>query len=1173
MSAPPVAWARLFDAQVDLLLGDRLAGDGEPAPPAGAARQMFLDSLPPGYAEETAPAVAARDWVEMSRLLVPEKGSPPPARRHRPAGPPGAAGSGLGRAGVGLAGVGPAGVGTGGVGTGGARRSGVGPVGGGAHMALSPGRNAAPGDFRLRRVALHRVELSSLLRAVESFGLVAEEAVPWHFALGNQGGDFFIDDVGLRVGTPVAAPGFELGSGGVLLVDALKAVIDGKSELSALNRLVVGAGLGWHEVNLLHAYCAYRQAVGGPRAVERAGLMTEALVAFPSTAAAAVRLLRALFGPGNGAAVEVARSEMQAALATVPDLQHDEVLRELVALVEATTRTNWPLGRETISLKFASGAVPFLPLPRPLAEVFVWCPTFEGLHLRFGLVARGGIRWSDRRSDLRGEVLGLARAQVKKNALIVPTGAKGAFVLHEEGGDRSERARRGRAAYCAFIGALLDVTDNIADEKLVHPQGVVCRDGDDPYLVVAPDKGTGALSDLANGISAERGYWLGDAFASGGSHGYDHKALAITARGAWLAVRRHFRALGMDAQQDALRVVGVGDMSGDVFGNGMLQSRNICLVAAFDHRHVFIDPAPDAARSFAERLRLSRLDRSSWQDYDLKVASKGAAVYSRLAKQVQLSPEAAGALGIAPGPVTPPQLVRAVLQAPADLLFFGGVGTFVKAFDESDVEVDDSANDGIRVDARQIRARVITEGANLAITQRARASYSRRGGRVDTDFVDNSAGVAMSDREVNLKILLGVAVARGRLDAPGRNRLLKVEEQAVAQAVLAGVERGLVALDWAAAASAADLPAYEALLDDLEQAGLLNREVEALPGEEDLARRKQAGAGLSRPELAVLFAYARSELARSIEGSVLATDEALVPCVLRYFPPEVRESFSDLVPGHPLGRQLLSCELANEIVDRMGAIWAHELAAEAGRPLAEVAGCYWAARQVLAVEASFDDADNLGWSVTAPCEAALRGRAADALDRLTRWYLRRRGALRPGEVIAEDREPAAVLAAVRGGATPLDNELVRLGAPADVAGRAQRLALLAPVGEMAEAARSAGRPLGAVVDASPVVEEGLSLPVLVGALRRRPAADRWERWQLHSLADDLAGSRAEALAEALRWHPSSGGPQAAREWLGQREAAVHRARLLARQVEGAAPPSLSLLSMAVRAVDDAVRAL
>ncbi len=716
------------------------------------------------------------------------------------------------------------------------------------------------------------------------------------------------------------------------------------------------------------------------------------------------------------------------------------------------------------------------------------------------------------------------------------------------------------------------MTDNIVDEKVVHPAGVACRDGDDVYLVVAPDKGTGAFSDLANGISAERGYWLGDAFASGGSHGYDHKALGITARGAWLAVRRHFRALGMDAQRDPLRVIGVGDMSGDVFGNGMLQSRSICLLAAFDHRHIFIDPAPDTERSFAERERLSRRERSSWQDYDLRAASPGAAVYPRQAKQIQLSPEAVAILGTGPGPITAPQLVQAVLQAPADLLFFGGVGTFVKAFDESDIEVDDRANDDIRVDARQLRARVIAEGANLAITQRARAGYSRRGGRVNTDFVDNSAGVAMSDREVNLKILLGVAVARGRLRRSGRNRLLEADEQAVAGAVLAGVERGLVALDWAAASSAIDLSAYGALLDDLEDAGLVNREVEALPTEEELSRRRQAGAGLSRPELAVLFAYARSELARSIDSSSLTGEEALMSCALRYFPPTVRAGFFDLVPEHPLYHQLLACELGNEIVDRMGAIWAHELAAETGRELYEVAAGYWAARQVMAVESSFADVDELGWSAGAPAEKALRDRTGEALDRLGRWYLSRRGPLRPGEVIERDRPGAVRLETAGALPGPVDGDLEGLGVPVEAAARARRLGQLAAVGELAEAARTAGRPLDDAVSVSPVIEDGLCVPPLLAAVRRRPAPDRWERWQLHSLADDLVHYRAVAVGEALRRSRSLDGPAAAYGWLSEKTAALGRVSAMAHRVDVAAPPSLSLMTLAVRAVGDAVEA-
>ena len=570
--------------------------------------------------------------------------------------------------------------------------------------------------------------------------------------------------------------------------------------------------------------------------------MSGALVAFPATAVAAVRLFDALLGPGTAPFPADTGDEPLAhalnALSVVPDRAHYDALRELLSLIEGTTRSSWALDGVAFALKFASPTMEFLPRPRPAVEVFVWSPWFVGLHMRFGLVARGGIRWSDRQSDLRAEVLGLASAQVKKNSVIVPTGAKGAFVLSQA----LQQPEQAKEAYSAFIGALLDVTDNIVNGNVTRPENMPARDGDDPYLVVAADKGTAAFSDLANAISMGRGFWLGDAFASGGSHGYDHKALGITARGAWVAVRRHFRALGMDAQREALRVVGVGDMSGDVFGNGMLQSQAIQLVAAFDHRHIFVDPTPDPERSYAERYRLSRLEVSSWRDYDLAAASTGAAVYSRQSKEIQLSPEACAALGAGRGPMSPPDVVKAILQAPVDLIFFGGVGTFVKGPAETDAEVDDRANDDVRVDAGQLRARVVAEGANLAITQRARASYSRRGGRINADFVDNVAGVATSDHEVNLKILLGLARARQRLSAAGRDEMLAAATEDVAAAVLAEVEGNIVALDLAASSSAAELDACQALMDDLESAGLLDAAVEALPGP-----RRWPGAGKQGP--------------------------------------------------------------------------------------------------------------------------------------------------------------------------------------------------------------------------------------------------------------------------------------------------------------------------------------
>ncbi len=1145
MTRVPEPWASSFDKE----LGE-LGVNGRTGAPPGASkgaekgRQRFFSCLPPGYTEETAPQDAATDWLEMFGLLS----EPPDAGK---AGPPDAAN----------------------VASAVAPRPPASPgalSGQPGRLLLCPSRGEAPGDFRLRRIGLSRVELSSFLPVLESFGLVTVEAVPWHFAIGPQGPDGYVDDIGVRVDTPLMAPGFDLALGGERLVEALQAVLAGQGELSPLNRLVLGAGLDWREVNLLDAYRAYRQVVGGPRSGEDADAMSRALVTFPPVAAAVVRLFASLLVPDPSLSANEAHAGVADALALVPDLEHDHALREVVSLVEATTRSNWALRGETIALKFASRSLDFLPAPRPMAETFVWSPWFEAVHVRFGPVARGGIRWSDRQTDLRGEVLGLARAQVKKNSLIVPTGAKGGFALRGNAGAGQEA---GKAAYGAFIGGLLDITDTIVGGKVVHPQGVVCRDGDDPYLVVAPDKGTAHFSDVANSISEERDFWLGDAFASGGSHGYDHKALAITAKGAWTAVRRHFRALGMDSQRERLKVIGVGDMSGDVFGNGMLQSSSICLLAAFDHRNIFVDPSPDPGRSFGERSRLSRLERSSWQDYDLRAASKGAAVYDRHAKQVELSPEARAVLGARPGPMSPLELVKDVLGAPVDLVFFGGIGTFVKALGESDIDVDDRADDDVRVTADQLRARVVAEGANLAVTQRARVSYSRRGGRVNADFIDNAAGVVMSDHEVNLKILLGLAVRDGRLDADGRDGMLVGAQGAVSRSVLGEVGRSIVALERAAASSAEDLPAYEALIEDLVGSGFLDRDVEVLPDAEELARRKQAGAGLSRPELAVLLAYARSEVARSVEGSVLAGDDALRTCAVDYFPPAPREAFSDLVPDHPLFRQLVSSQVANQIVEQVGGIWAHEVASETGRQLWEPAAAYWSAREVLGAAAFFDELDAVDWSLPVEAETALRDHLGAALRRLARWYLSRHKDLRPGEIITSDRPVARQIYDGRLAAgPPAAARLSALGVPEDMASRAERLGWAAVTGELADVARTAERDLPDVLEAYLVIEEGLSLSRLQDAVSRQDVPDRWQHWQLDLLSDDIARIRSDAVIRALRSRPATPGADAAREWLAAQAASLSRASKLIQRVGPASLPNFWLLTLAVRALGEAVRA-
>jgi glutamate dehydrogenase len=1168
-TSPPTTWADSFRVELQRLLGTgyclaRQGGEGLEEI-ADKEQGKFLSSLPPGYVEETPPEVAARDWLEILMLQASEQAEQHSSKDDlvevvreevvREEGPDDPSSRG-----------------------------------GYGHFVVDPWRGAPQKDFRLRRTGLQRLELSTLLPVLESFGLAVVESVPWNFVLAPADPGIYVDDIGLRASTAETAIALELNGSGARLVEAVEAVLAGDAERNALSRLVLSAGLTWREVNLLCAYQAYRRAVGGPRAIDRAALMGEALVLFPSVAAGVIKLFDSLLvpapppGPGSDAAVPErdgeARLSVLEALSRVPDLAHHEVLAELLSLVEATTRSNWALKRGPVALKFASTSVPFLPAPKPTSEIFVWAPWFQGLHLRFGPVARGGIRWSERQRDLRTEVLGLARAQVKKNSLIVPTGAKGAFVLHDlyAGQDKA------RDAYAAFVGGLLELTDNIVDGKVRHPKGICCRDGEDPYLVVAPDKGTATFSDLANEISKKVGFWLGDAFASGGSNGYDHKALGITAKGAWLAVERHFRALGIDPQREPIRVVGVGDMSGDVFGNGMLQSRALCLIAAFDHRDIFVDPSPDPGRSYEERLRLSRLARSSWRDYDLTKASPGSTVYSRQAAEVPLSDEARSVLNLRPGPVSANELVRAILQAPADLIFFGGIGTFVKAPDELDAEVDDASNDDVRVSADHVRARVVVEGANLAVTQRARISYSRRGGRVNADFVDNAGGVALSDREVNLKVLLNLAESHGRLDTAMSSAMLGEVTDEVVQAVLTDVSRSIDSLDHAALTSAPDLPAYESLMEELEARGSLDPAVESLPDAGDLNRRRGAGAGLTRPEVAVVLGYARTDIAVSMAASPEVTGPAFETCALSYFPGPFRDAFSDLVRLHPLYNRIVGCQVANEVVDRMGPVWAHEVARESRCQLSDVTRAYWAAREVLGGAALYDEVDALSRSRPDDVLVDLRAVLSTALDRLVRWYLSGRDQLTTSEMIERyssvtiesDRllVPTPSDGALQWSAAPKLAErvasLVARGVPSVVAEQFARLEAKAAVGEVADVARASGKALQVAWEAYQTVSAGLSLPGLSEVLRSRATLDRWDRWQQHALADELARLATAAAIAALAHYPDLPGGDAGREWLAENRAALEPAAALVEQAERTAAVNLSLASLAVRSLADVI---
>jgi glutamate dehydrogenase len=1120
---------------------------------AGTAAR-FAARVPASYREGTSPPEAARDITELSALA------------ESPA-PPSAAGS-------------------------------AGAAFGGHHrLAVRPALDEDDATFRIRRYGEHGIELSQFLPILESFGLVVVESVPYRVGAGPAGEPaVHIDDVGVRVESPHGpeALRFVPEVHGPRLVAALEAVARGETDVDSLNRLVTVAGLDWRQVTVLRAYLRYwRQGATSFSANE----LADPLVTFPEVARALVGYFQARFDPDcdpvpahvarppQPKALEqpnplerIERARCMSELELVPQLQQDQVLRGYLQLIDATLRTNYfqvdGYGQppSVLTLKFDSSRVPDLPAPRPQVEAFVHGPRVEGVHLRAGLIARGGLRWSERPTDFRTEVLDLAFAQVKKNAIIVPTGAKGGFVCRRPstpGGTAPDTdPDEIRAAYEAFVRALLDITDNLVSGEVVHPPQGVTWDGPDPYLVVAADKGTATFSDLANSLSEEYGFWLGDAFASGGSHGYDHKAMGITARGAWVAVRRHFHQLGIDVQADPIRVVGVGDMSGDVFGNGLLRSKTIRLVAAFDHRDVFLDPDPNPAVSFAERERLFALPRSSWADYRPDLISRGGGVWPRHAKVVPLAPAAQRALGVATAELKPPQLISAILAAPVDLLWFGGIGTFVKAPDEPDSAVADHANDAVRITADQVRARVVAEGGNLGVTQRARIRYSRRGGRINTDFIDNAAGVATSDREVNLKILLARAIEEGRLDPGERDDYLARSAEEVAAEVLRQVDHSVAALSRAVPDSARELDAYAALMDTLEEAGRMDRTVEVLPGSEELRVRREAGAGLIRPELAVMLAYAKSDLVAALEASDVVADPVLLDAVAPYFPGPIRESFRDLIPHHRLYPQLVATDLAGEVVDQLGIVWAHETAAELGRDVAEVAGAFWAARQVVGAGRYWAEVELLSPQLSADAEAALQATISDAVARLARAYLTSPGRPAVGDLIRRDTPLVASLTAAAGpDATKTDEgALVALDVDPDVAHRLVVAAAGAEVGDAGPVARASGRPVTEAAVALDLIAKASGLDRLVegidDALAAVPAPSRLTAWQGQALLDDLR-NWCRAAASAALANPGPPG-EAVATWEAAHQVELSRAALLLSSTTPAAADPLALTALVLR---------
>ncbi len=792
--------------------------------------------------------------------------------------------------------------------------------------------------------------LSDAVPALENFGFEVLSEIPTSLDGGKLG---TIHDFKLEL--PAGVETGPILDRAEIIEQAVTAVLNETAEDDPFNRLVVGTALAAREANWLRAYYRYLRQAGMGFTIYT---VVDALRRAPDVTRALVARFAAAHDPeftgDREAAITASENAIKQGLSKVAAINDDRLLRLYHALIKSILRTNCfaPAAEEALAFKIQSDLVPNLPKPVPWREIFVYSPRVEGIHLRAGPVARGGLRWSDRRDDFRTEILGLMKAQRVKNAVIVPTGAKGGFYpkqLPSPQVDREGWAAEGRASYEIFIRTLLSITDNIVDDTVIHPDSVLPLDGEDPYFVVAADKGTASFSDVANGIAQSRDFWLDDAFASGGSNGYDHKAMGITAKGAWVSVQRHFLEMGVDVQRDPVRVVGCGDMSGDVFGNGMLLSKSIQIVAAFDHRHIFIDPDPDAAASWKERKRLFGLARSSWEDYDSKLISKGGGVYSRASKTIKLSAAARKALGIEAAEIEPEALISAIVTAPVDLIWFGGIGTYIKGSGENNVQVGDPANDALRVNAEDLRAKVIGEGANLGVTQAGRIEFALLGGRINTDFIDNSAGVDCSDNEVNIKIALAAARRSGKLSEAKRNSLLAKMTDEVSELVLEDNRLQALALSIAEIGGAKATASQLRLIETLEDRGALDRKTEGLADSEAFSRRASDGAGLTRPELAVLLSSTKLVLQDAIENTDLPDDKSLTRSLIEYFPTPMRKSYKAQIEGHQLRREIIATALANRVINRLGIVHPFELAEEEGVGLADVSASFVSAEALFGV--------------------------------------------------------------------------------------------------------------------------------------------------------------------------------------------------------------------------------
>ncbi|MGW8688004.1 NAD-glutamate dehydrogenase [Streptomyces sp. NPDC055817] len=1053
---------------------------------------------------------------------------------------------------------------------------------------------AAPGE---RRFKIYRtgapVSLSSVLPVLNQLGVEVIDERPYELRCSDRT-TAWIYDFGLRMPKSNGNGDYLGDDGRERFQEAFTATWTGAAENDGFNSLVLSAGLNWRQAMVLRAYAKYLRQAGATFSQD---YMEDTLRNNVHTTRLLVSLFEARMSPERQRAgtelIDGLLEELDGALDQVASLDEDRILRSFLTVIKATLRTNFFQKADDgkphayVSMKFDPQAIPDLPAPRPAFEIWVYSPRVEGVHLRFGKVARGGLRWSDRREDFRTEVLGLVKAQMVKNTVIVPVGAKGGFVaknLPDPSVDRDAWLAEGVASYKTFISALLDITDNLVAGEVVPPADVVRHDEDDTYLVVAADKGTATFSDIANAVAESYNFWLGDAFASGGSAGYDHKGMGITARGAWESVKRHFRELGTDTQTEDFTVVGVGDMSGDVFGNGMLLSEHIRLVAAFDHRHIFIDPRPDAATSYAERRRLFDLPRSSWADYNKELISAGGGIFPRSAKAIQLNAHIREALGIESGAakMTPADLMKTILHAPVDLLWNGGIGTYVKSSAESNADVGDKANDAIRVDGKDVRAKVIGEGGNLGATQLGRIEFARKGGKVNTDAIDNSAGVDTSDHEVNIKILLNALVTDGDMTVKQRNKLLAAMTDEVGALVLRNNYAQNTALANAVAQAPDLLHAHQRFMRRLGREGNLDRALEFLPADRQIKELLNSGRGLSQPELAVLLAYTKITAAHQLIQTSLPDDPYLRRLLHAYFPQALRERYSDAVDGHALRREIITTVLVNDTVNTGGSTFLHRLREETGASLEEIVRAQLAAREIFGLGEVWDAVEALDNVVAADVQTRIRLHSRRLVERGTRWLLNNRPQpLQLAETIDFFREGVAEVWSampkmLRGADAEwyqsILDELTAAGVPEELAQRVAGFSSAFPTLDIVAIADRTGKDPLAVAEVYYDLADRLSIAQLMDRIIELPRSDRWQSMARASIREDLYSAHAALTADVLTVGNGVSTPEQRFDaWQEKNAPILGRARTTLEEIQSSDAFDLANLSVAMRTMRTLLR--